>query len=100
MKIAVMGSGGVGGYFGAELAAAGLEVTFIARGAHLAAIRAQGLKVIRAGGDMLIRPARATDDPSEIGPVDVVLFATKLWDVEAAGALCRPLLGPQTAVIS
>lgn len=100
MRIAVMGTGGVGGYFGAQLAAGGLDVYFIARGAHLAAIRKDGLKVVSAGGDKLIRPAQASDDPAEIGQVDVVLFATKLWDVESAGALCRPLLGPETAVLS
>jgi len=100
MKIAVMGTGGVGGYFGGQLAAAGLDVHFIARGAHLAALRAHGLQILSPGGDQLVRPVQAGDDPSEIGPVDVVLFATKLWDVESAGDLCGPLLGPDTAVIS
>ena len=100
MRIAVMGTGGVGGYFGARLAAAGLDVAVIARGRHLAAIRESGLRLASPKGDALIRPARATDDPAEIGPVDVVLFATKLWDVEGAGALCQPLLGPDTAVLS
>ena len=100
MKIAVMGTGGVGGYFGARLAAAGLDVSFIARGAHLAAIRADGLRLKSPDGDLRIAEAKATDEPAEIGPVDVVLFATKLWDVESAGAKCRPLLGAETAVIS
>lgn len=100
MRIAVMGSGGVGGYWGARLAEAGAEVAFIARGAHLEAIRGHGLKVESQLGDVLVQPARATDDPSEIGPVDIVLFATKLWDVEGAGAMLRPLLGPETAVIT
>ncbi|MEE8560014.1 MAG: 2-dehydropantoate 2-reductase [Alphaproteobacteria bacterium] len=100
MKIAVMGAGGVGGYYGARLAAAGEEVAFIARGAHLAAIRARGLRVESARGDVHIHPAFATEDAAEVGPVDVVPFAVKLWDTEAAGAAVRPLLGPGTAVIS
>lgn len=100
MKIAVMGTGGVGGYFGAQLAAAGLDVAFIARGRHLAAIRERGLKLVSPGGDKLIRPAKASQEAGELGPVDVVLFATKLWDVESAGQACRPLIGPETAVIS
>ncbi|HUT50450.1 MAG TPA: 2-dehydropantoate 2-reductase [Alphaproteobacteria bacterium] len=105
MKIAVMGTGGVGGYFGARLAGAGSEVAFIARGAHLDAIRAEGLRVTSAKGDVIIKPATASDDPAEIGPVDIVLFATKLWAVEASGAACKPLLrtdGPTgpTGVVS
>ena len=101
MKIAVMGTGGVGGYFGGKLAASGLDVGFIARGAHLAVIREKGLRIeSQATGDAHVQPARASDDPGEIGPVDIVLFATKLWDVEASGAACKPLIGPGTAVIS
>jgi 2-dehydropantoate 2-reductase len=92
MKIAIMGTGGVGGYFGARLAAAGSDVTFIARGAHLEAIRAHGLRVKSALGDVIIEPAQATDDPAAIGPVDIVLHATKLWAVEESGAACKPLL--------
>jgi 2-dehydropantoate 2-reductase len=95
-----MGSGGVGGYFGARLAAAGSDVTFIARGAHLDAIRTVGLRVESPLGDVTLHPAQATDRPGEIGPVDVVLFATKLWDTEVAGEACRPLMGPDTAVVS
>ena len=94
-----MGSGG-GGYFGARLAAAGSDVTFIARGAHLDAIRTVGLRVESPLGDVTLHPAQATDRPGEIGPVDVVLFATKLWDTEVAGEACRPLMGPDTAVVS
>ena len=100
MKIAVMGSGGVGGYFGARLAAAGNDVTFIARGGHLDAIRSQGLRVQSPLGDVHIDPAGATDDPAEVGPVDVVLFATKLYDTERAGEQCQSFLGADTAVIS
>jgi 2-dehydropantoate 2-reductase len=101
MRIAVMGAGGIGGNFGARLAAAGEDVALIARGAHLAAIRERGLKALSATvGDVHVRPRIATDDPGEVGPVDVVLLATKLYDLEAAAASCKPLLGPDTAVIS
>ena len=92
MKIAVFGTGGVGGYFGARLAADGHDVTFIARGKHLDAIRANGLKVTSALGDITIKPAKATDDPGAIGPVDVVLLCVKLWDLEQAAAACKPLV--------
>lgn len=100
MKIAVMGAGGVGGYFGARLALAGEEVSLIARGAHLAAIRERGLRLLSELGDATVEPARATDDPAEIGPVDIVLFCVKLWDTEPAAAAARPLIGEGTAVIS
>ena len=99
MRIAVIGAGGVGGAFGAALAKAGADVTFLARGKHLAAMRASGLKVLSPRGDVHLVPTRATDDPAGIGPVDVVLFCVKLWDVESAGAAIRPLVGPDTAVI-
>jgi 2-dehydropantoate 2-reductase len=100
LSFAVMGTGGVGGTFGARLAAAGYPVTFIARGAHLAAIREAGLRLISPHGDLTIDPARATDDPAEIGPADVVLFAVKLYDTEAAGRALAPLVGEATAVLS
>lgn len=100
MKIAVMGSGGVGGYFGARLAAAGNDVSFIARGAHLETIRADGLRVTSPFGDLHVSPANATSDPADIGPVDVVLFATKLYDTESAGEMCKPFIGDETVVIS
>ena len=99
MRIAIYGSGGVGGYFGARLAQAGNEVHFIARGAHLKAMREQGLKVESGAGNLHIRPARATDDPASIGPVDVVMFAVKLWDVEAVAKQLKPLLHERTLVI-
>jgi len=99
MKIAVMGTGGVGGYFGARLADAGNEVSFIARGAHLDAIRSGGLHVASPLGDVHLPSPTATADPAEIGPVDVVMFATKLGDMEAAGESIRPLLDAGTAVI-
>lgn len=99
MRIAVIGAGGVGAAFGAALANAGSDVTFVARGAHLAAMRAHGLRVLSPRGDIHINPVQATDDPAGIGPVDFVLFCVKLWDVETAAAAIRALLGRDTAVI-
>lgn len=100
MKIAIMGSGGVGGYFGGRLAQAGEDVTFIARGKHLEAIREQGLRIASPLGDHTVRPARATDDPAAIGPVDYVLFSVKMWDTEAAAEAIQPIVGPDTVVVS
>ena len=99
MRIAVVGAGGVGGGFGAALAKAGADVTFIARGAHLAAMQSAGLKIQGPRGDTHLVPTKATDDPAEIGTVDIVLFCVKLWDVESAGEHIKPLIGPGTAVI-
>jgi 2-dehydropantoate 2-reductase len=99
MRIAVVGAGGVGGGFGAALAKAGADVAFIARGAHLAAMKSAGLKVQGGRGETHLVPTRATDDPADIGTVDIVLFCVKLWDVESAGAHIKPLIGPDTAVI-
>jgi 2-dehydropantoate 2-reductase len=99
MRIAVVGAGGVGGGFGAALAKAGADVTFVARGAHLAAMRTKGLKVEGGRGETHLVPTRATDNPAEIGNVDIVLFCVKLWDVESAGEKIKPLIGPDTAVI-
>ena len=99
MRIAVVGAGGVGGAFGAALAKAGADVTFIARGAHLAAMKSTGLKVESPRGDTHLVPTQATDDPKTVGAVDVVLFCVKLWDVESAGAAIKPMVGKDTAVI-
>lgn len=99
MRIAVIGAGGVGGAFGAALAKAGSDVTFLARGAHLAAMRRRGLTLVSPRGDLHLNPVQATDEPDSIGQVDFVLFCVKLWDVESAGEAIRPLLGPNTAVI-
>jgi 2-dehydropantoate 2-reductase len=99
MRIAVVGAGGVGGGFGAALTKAGADVTFIARGAHLAAMKSAGLKVQSPRGDTHLVPTQATDDPASIGPVDVVLFCVKLWDVESAGEAIKPIVGADTAVI-
>jgi 2-dehydropantoate 2-reductase len=99
MKIAVIGAGGVGGTFGAALAKAGADVWFLARGAHLEAMRTNGLRIVGGRGETHLKPTQATDDPASIGPVDVVLFCVKLWDVESAGERIKPLVGPDTAVI-
>src|SRR5438270_4943376 len=100
MRIAVMAAGAVGGYFGGRLAAAGHEVAFIARGAHRDAMRRDGLKVESSLGDLHLKGLSITDDPSEVGPVDLVLFAVKLWDTETAGQHTRPLVGRDTRVIT
>jgi 2-dehydropantoate 2-reductase len=99
MRIAVVGAGGVGGGYGAALAKAGADVTFIARGAHLAAMKSKGLKVESARGDTHLAPTQATDDPKSVGPVDIVLFCVKLWDVESAGQAIKPMVAADTAVI-
>lgn len=100
MRIAVMGSGGVGGYFGALLQRGGAEVAFVARGAHLAAMQKDGLWIERPDDAVHLPHVTATDDPSAIGPVDLVLFAVKLGDTEAALQQIAPLVGPDTAIIS
>src|SRR5436190_4231276 len=100
MRIAVMAAGAVGGYFGARMANAGHEVAFIARGAHLEAMRREGLKLESELGNLHLKPVNVTDDPGQVGQVDVVLFAVKLWDTETAGKAARPLVGPDTLVIT
>jgi len=99
MRIAIVGSGGVGGYFGGRLAAAGVDVTFIARGAHLAALRAQGLRIESPKGDLHVARVAATEDPATIGAVDIVFFAVKLYDTDAAAKLLPPLIGRDTVVV-
>lgn len=99
MRIAVVGAGGVGGYFGGRLAAAGSDVTFLARGAHLEAMRARGLRLESPNGNLHVHRVNATDDPTTIGPVDAVLFAVKLYDVEPAAGMLPPLVGPDTVVL-
>jgi 2-dehydropantoate 2-reductase len=100
MRIAIMGSGGVGGYFGARLAQAGCDVAFIARGAHLAALREIGLVVESKLGNVSISNVAATDDPATLGPVDLVIISVKLWDTETAARAISPIVGPATAVLS
>lgn len=99
MRIAIVGSGGVGGYFGGRLTAAGADVHFIARGDHLAAIREHGLRIESPNGNLHLSTVNATDDPAAIGPVDIVFFAVKLYDTDAAVKLLPALIGPQTIVI-
>jgi 2-dehydropantoate 2-reductase len=99
MRIAVMGAGGVGGYFGARLAQAGNEVAFIARGRHLAAMRERGLTVRSALGEIRLETPTVSDDPSSLGVFDIVLFAVKLWDTEFAAEAIRPLLAGGGVVI-
>lgn len=101
MKIGIIGAGGVGGFFGGRLVHAGCDVTFVARGRHLQAMREAGL-VIESDAHEAIRLPRvkATDDPAAVGPVDIVLIAVKLWDTEAAVAAAKAMAGPDTAVLS
>ena len=100
MKIVVVGAGGLGGYFGARLAADGNDVTFIARGKHLEAMLRDGLRVQNDASPLLVRPVRATDRAERVGHVDLVIVAVKLWDTEIAAESVRPAIGPQTAVVS
>jgi 2-dehydropantoate 2-reductase len=100
MRIAVMGTGGVGGYFGARLAQGGHEVAFVARGRQLEALRTQGLRVESPLGDMRMPDVQVTNDPATIGLVDLVLFSVKLWDTLEAAEAIKPLLGADTAVVS
>jgi 2-dehydropantoate 2-reductase len=99
MRIAALGAGAVGGYFGGRLAQAGHDVTFIARGAHLTAIRNAGLRVDSIAGDFVVAPAQATDDPAGVGFVDFVILAVKTWQLGDAARALRPLVGPHTAVL-
>ena len=99
MRIAIYGTGGVGGYFGGRLAQAGEEVIFIARGAHLEAIRTHGLKVKSIKGDFHIQPAQASDDPAQVGVVDAVLLGVKAWQVPEAAQALRPLLAEHSFVV-
>ena len=100
MKIVVMGSGGVGGYFGARLAASGADVTFIARGEHLKAMQRDGLKVLSANGDLTVKPVTVTDDIPSIGHADLVMIAVKLWSTEDVARSIAPLMGPNSTVVS
>ncbi len=101
MRIAMMGAGGVGGYFGGRLAASGCDVTFIARGRHLEALRNNGLKIdSRDIGDATIDPVEATDTPADVGVVDYVIVGVKLWDTEEVGRAILPMVGPDTTVLS
>jgi 2-dehydropantoate 2-reductase len=100
VRIAVMGSGGVGGFFGARLVRGGADVTFIARGSHLAAMRAHGLAIESTDESFSLPDVKVTDDPATIGKADLVMFGVKLWDTEQAARSLLPIMGPETALIS
>ena len=100
MKVAIMGSGGIGAYTGGRLAAAGMDVAFIARGAQLAALRDTGLTIKSPRGDVHLPRVSATSDPAEVGIADLVIFSVKLWDTEAAAEAMRPMVGPDTLVVT
>lgn len=100
MKIAMMGTGGIGGYFGGRLAASGHDVSFVARGAHLEALRRDGLIVASPGGDLTVSPVDATDDTRDLGEMDVVLLCVKTWQVASAAAALTPMVGAHTAVVT
>ncbi len=99
MRIAVYGTGGVGGYFGGRLAQAGEDVVFIARGDHLQAMLSHGLRVDSIKGDFVIKPVQATDDPTKAGVVDVVLLGVKAWQIPEAAQAMKPMIGPETLVL-
>ncbi len=99
MRIAIMGTGGVGGYYGGLLSQKGHEVIFIARGAHLQAMCEKGLHVKSVHGDFLVSPAKATDDPAAVGPVDLILFTTKTYHTDIAAQAIKPMVGKETVVV-
>jgi len=99
MRIAIFGSGSVGGYFGGRLAQAGEDVVFIARGEHLNAMLNSGLRVDSINGNFAVTPVQATDDPSTVGTVDLVIVGVKAWQVPQAAEAMRPMVGPQTVVL-
>jgi 2-dehydropantoate 2-reductase len=99
MRIAILGAGSVGGYFGGRLSQVGEDVVFIARGEHLNAMLANGLRVDSINGDFVVQPIQATDDPSKIGKVDMVLVGVKAWQVPEAAEAMRPMIGPETFVL-
>src|SRR5689334_6145461 len=100
MKILIMGTGGVGGYYGVLLAQQGNDVTFLSRGAHLYAIRHDGLKVKSVHGDFMVFPANAVEDPAKVEPVDLILFCVKTYNTDEAAQAIRPAVGSQTVVLS
>lgn len=99
MRIAIFGTGGVGGYFGGRLAQAGEDVTFIARGDHLRAIKTDGLRVDSTDGDFVIRPAKATDNVNDVGEADLVILGVKAWQVPDAARAIKPIVGASTTVL-
>jgi len=99
MRIAVVGAGAVGGYFGARLAQGGAELVVIARGAHLDAIRREGLRVTSVAGDAVVHPVECADVPAVLPPADVVLLGVKAWQVAGAAGTLGPLIGPDSCVL-
>ncbi|HEX3249951.1 MAG TPA: 2-dehydropantoate 2-reductase [Pyrinomonadaceae bacterium] len=99
MRIVVFGTGGVGGYFGGRLAQAGEDVTFVARGEHLCAIKANGLRVDSSSGDFVVYPAKATDNLNDVGETELVILGVKAWQVPEAARAIRPVVGPKTTVV-
>src|SRR5690242_12216992 len=99
MRIIIFGTGGVGGYFGGRLARAGEDVTFIARGDHLRAIQANGLRVDSTDGDFIVYPAKATEDVGEVGETDLIILGVKAWQVPEAALAIKPIVGPKTTVV-
>lgn len=99
MRIAIYGTGGVGAYFGGRLAQAGEDVVFIARGEHLKAIGEKGLKVDSVKNDFIVHPAEATDDPAQVGVVDMILVGVKAWQIPDAAQAMRPMVGPETFIV-
>lgn len=100
MKIAVMGAGGIGGYVGGRLAEAGHDVTLIARGAHLAALQENGLRLDTPDGPVHLPDIVATESPADVGPVDLILFTVKLADADAAARALAPMMGPKTRILT
>ena len=99
MRIAVVGAGGVGGYFGGRLAQAGHDVNFIARGEHLGAMLREGLRVESINGDFTVPSVQATDDPARVGAVDLIVIGVKAWQIPETAARLAPMLGSQTLVL-
>jgi 2-dehydropantoate 2-reductase len=99
MRIAIYGAGGAGGYFGTRLAQTGEEVIFIARGTHLDAMRKHGLRIDSISGDFIVPPVQATDDPAQVGTVDMVLLGVKAWQVVEVAQALKPMVGAETVVV-
>ncbi len=100
MRIAIMGAGAVGGYYGAKLKEAGEDVVFIARGLQLEALKSRGIQIVSDGSRETIRPINATDDPRSVGPIDIILFSVKAYDTKVAANACKPMMGDSTYVVT
>ena len=100
MKILVLGTGGIGGYYGARLLEAGADVFFVARGAHLKALQTHGLQLTSVNGDFYAPKVAASNDPKDAGPVDLIMHCTKTWDLEEAALLCKPSVTEKTTILT